>query len=505
MENIPVSELQKKPVILKIVIIFFAIAAVIIVVFFFTKQFLSKNSKISFFPPEFDQYAVGEDAPGFLIIRNDDKLKNFLKNFNLPIQNHFDSFQNALFVGNKNSGKITLQFTNEETVNETKNFISTQPNYLGKSIDFSAKDNFLTITQKGTGTFEGSFYDNPHFKGLDSEILDSQIILFIDSQKIPDASISHSALKLLLIQPFSNTKNTTSKKKFSGILPIASAGILSPTDNPSMVTGIYQPSPEELTLQNLAKSLPSLSKDNILFLKIDDSNLNIGFHANIYSKKEFMSSPTWRAMENDNEDEIAKFYQEAISTLDDSTPDLENILNEKFKNSGSPANGTVSYKDMALKVKIEIPLKDFQKFIEDTIAKTSKAPQKARDIVRKADVSKISKTIIASYLETSSYPTNSKCIDEIAEIQSAFTSGSSPSDPDGSRSFGTIKCEKGYYYQVISDGYIIWAALDDEANGNFDKIPDQVSTERDMTLGSRGKFFVIFDKTRADLDKVIKR
>ncbi len=74
------------------------------------------------------------------------------------------------------------------------------------------------------------------------------------------------------------------------------------------------------------------------------------------------------------------------------------------------------------------------------------------------------------------YPKESACFedDNFMDKDMYFASGNSPKDPNGEQTFGDITCDDGYYYQFINGGYVLWAKMENEMNGDTNLTPEEL-------------------------------
>ncbi|MCK9185877.1 hypothetical protein M0P48_00365 [Candidatus Gracilibacteria bacterium] len=480
----PTPENQSQKTIIKISIAVLAVILIAVGGFFLYQKFFN-TAQAHFLPPEFDKYAVGADASAFIIIRNDENTTNFIKTLGLPIQDKVSSFKNALLVSKnsnqKESIQATLQFTSPEAADDMKNFIESQSNPLLEDTDIVSKDGFLILSQKTAGDFEGSFYDNPNLAKLNGDIFDNQFLFYFDVKENASLlNIIGVSVGMAYLQP----------SVPSGIFPVASAsGFINAEDNPSM---IIEPA-NEISMQSKLMYMASLAKNNIFYIKIDDKTLSVGMATNIMSKDEFMALDS--SIMPGTPSDKGSYYTEIIKSFDETIPELKSIINQLLATQEILSSKfDVSFKETIFDLKLEMSLSDLQELIKGLQGSLSEAPKKGRDTARIADVQRIEMALVSSNLEGNPYPANSQCVEKITEISESFSEEIGiPSDQSGPQSFGSITCEKGYYYQAIPKvGFLLWAKLEVPDNGNFDKTPDQVNTAKDISLGQSGNFYVVF-------------
>lgn len=102
------------------------------------------------------------------------------------------------------------------------------------------------------------------------------------------------------------------------------------------------------------------------------------------------------------------------------------------------------------------------------------APARARDAARKADMNNIVAALESYNSDKNTYPTDTNvCIDQIAGLNTYFSGGKTPVDPQGKKKDGTAvgsPCLSGYYYNT-GDGkpvsYVIASYMEVSGDANI--------------------------------------
>jgi type II secretory pathway pseudopilin PulG len=458
----------------------------------YVKPILNPYAKL--IPEGLNEYAKGADADGFIVIRKDAELEKILRAYPFLPAMVYD-FQSGLILVKSSSqtAVAVLQFSNSTSAKALSDLITPQTQQSSLKINLDQKDKYLIASYGGNlDSFTGSLLDNPNVKKLDTTLLDSQIIVGLDIMKMQEASTI----------PFSIINSSMSGIENSGlstsILSSAHAqGLISPTDAPSKISEVTgsQGSAQQLALTSM-NYLIGYSKNCFIYLRLKNDNLTGKITVNFMAKNEIASSPLVKKMLNTGTStpgaDLEKAYDEAIKNFKDNLPELQKQADEMQKQiPGSSAK--VTFNDTTLEMSVDAPLSELQKLATQA---TSAAPMRARDAARKANLNMITLALETYNSEKNIYPATTGCVDKIDDIQTYFKDGKSPTDPNGTQFFGPANCESGYYYQSYgSNGYVLWAKMENDMDGNTTKTPEEylAMTQSGQTPPREGSgtYFVI--------------
>lgn len=484
-----------------VVIVILALGGVGYAMFGMPKQEdVTSNNKL--FPAEFEKFAIGEDADAFIIVRNNDAIKNFITSFNTPYSSEVNKLQNALVVfkqeNNKEIAFAALQFDSVDTAIQVKSLLSSQGNLATDGTQIENQENIVTLSKDGGMTaFSGSLLNNPHLKEIDQALIESALIVYADNQKLPGSNIFFTLAQTASFSTaFESEEEEVEKPAITDTSQ--TTGLIKSTDNPQSIAAATggKKNPKNNALQALSQ-LSSFSKNNILFLNVKDNQIQIKLTSQIAAKEEIFELATFKVIEKTagknegTEKEMEEFYQKSLESLEENISQLKNLFSEAI-NKIPNSSIEVSFENLLLSLELKAPLTGL---VETITGNLSSAEQKQRDLVRANHLQQLAINLETYELETGKYPAASSCIED---IEWGKTGPKDPQDPSSGQQFDKEECQTGYYYQYFADSnsYILWAKMEDTEMGNMDQSPAELAESSDskpIPLSS-GEYYIYISK-----------
>ena len=451
---------------------------------------LSPYSKLV--PDELKDYAVGSNADAFMIIKNDTETIKLINK--IPTLTNYNQIKSTLFLYNsKNKSAVLIIATSSadiaNTVKTSLESMVNSPIISNVKIEITTKDKIVIANiGEGLSSFTGKITDNPNLKTLDKQLLDSQVIVYLNNTQIPETS--YLLFPLVNIIFSSGINNYATSQLPNNQLTTAHAqadfGQIQPGKIANATRGEESLSHKLLTIVNY---LIPLSKETTFYLKIKDSTVQSKILVNLMNKDEFFQSPVFKTIIATKEEEtsetmkkitdeykitLEKTSEEYISQLNTIKPELQKQVDTALKNLPG-ASLKFDITDKLLMAEGSIP----QPFIEAGLAKLELSDEKramsARDTERKVRANDIVVAIEQYNATNNKYPQQSACVDQISEIQDLFKAKKSPVDKSGSQDFKVAICQSGFYYQYFKnnqlEGYAVWAKMEAE-DGNTNSTPE---------------------------------
>lgn len=484
--------------IVKTLIIVAVVAAVGTGGYFAYSKYIAPNLNpyAKFIPVGLQKIEYGKTADSFLILKKDQEITNFLKKLPIPadINDSVNSFEGGvILIGSDNTGAVFLQFTNEASAKKVYDlaFAQNQVKEATQAYPLKQNGNILIIgKQTDLDKMKGPFLENPGLGNLDPLMADKQIIAFFDNTK--HFEINQSLFGLFnsniegLIQTNANQaapSATPETTKESSFIPKAQAqGFLSPTDNPSAVSGATggASSPETQALQTISKLFYFL-KNTTVYLGLKNNNFDSRIAIALLNEKEI---PDFVKMMNE------KYGKDTIGTLDKALADYKDSMQQaslQIPELQKKINQLLPLMVPNLKINLNLSnsiftvaasYQDIGTLLESLLPSVLGAPLRARNAARKAAINSIVAVIETYNSDNGKYPQTSSCLESLTELNKYFYKNTPSKDPQGSQSFGSITCSSGYYYQTLPNNqYIVWSKVEDEKDGNFDLSPSDVEQQ----------------------------
>ncbi|MDA1060577.1 MAG: hypothetical protein O3B47_02175 [bacterium] len=483
------SPLSKSGSVWKVIVLIVVLLGLSAAGYFAYQKFFGGSSGVALsLPPGLEKYAVGEDAQALILVRNDSEIIDILENFDVPID--VESFKNAIFLAKKEGRDevmaAALQFDSEESAASVKEWLVSQPNLFDADIVI---DGNIIIMSSGGGFdgLSGSLYDNPLIENIGADHVDDQIVMVFDAIAIPDFNINSLILNALLAAP-PLAQNVVEDKSF---FPVAhAAGLLQAGDNPILLHS----EPDDRTEALQAMSLLRYSKSNGLFINLESGKLIIALVSELVAEDEIAEffedlgagmGETLDASDDELE-EIKEFYEEGLSSLEDSIPKIEDL----FKNIPSVPPGAemdVELKELTFSIIFEVPVLAlvglYQKQMEGSASN-------AKDAQRAVILRKTQAALIVGLLESGFLPEESMCIEDLSVVDADMLN-----TLHEETAFGDLSCNIGYYQRIPGKGILLWAKVDNVKNGNTELTPETiVSDDIDKYSFSNfeGEYYAIF-------------
>lgn len=424
-------------------------------------------------PAELDKYLVGENADGVAIVRSDEKVADFLRKFfNFSMSDsslipNFDHFQNGLILFNRKGTEGTmaavLQFESSENAEEVKNWP-----FSDDSIDLDIDDNVIVLSKgEGLKGFSGSLYDNPLFEKIPSDLLDSQLIFYADSEVIHESNLSLATIRSSLFSNFD----------------------------------------EEADVESI--NVLAYAKFSGLFMEFSGDTLNASFINTMIDKKEFGNFEETPSLFYDN---IMTYeeYEENLEAFNASLPFIEKLFIDLLD---SPDKAQIEAELDGLDFSLTMTMPTDALF-EMFKKRQAKVEGTSLDLSRIIHLQSIERVLVQYSLMTGEYPGSTGCVDDIVELrellkEAMLIDADGQFNLNGEQEFDGIVCASGYYYKIVSGkGFLLWAKMENEENGNFSLGPEAIDADYDFSensLSNSGEYYLLFFEDEyavADEEKV---
>ncbi|MFC1615797.1 hypothetical protein ACFL21_01540 [Patescibacteria group bacterium] len=458
---------------------------------FFAYQYLFKDRGSSLIPEELSEYAVGEDANGFVIFKNNEEIKKLISGYNLPTES-IVNIKNGLIIF-KNDTKSesavgVFQFETAEDAKEINDMLNEDSIFEMMELDLEIKENLIIVTLgKGLNGFNGSLEDNPLYQSIDPELYDSQFIAYFDYKLSQLLNIN-----TILLESLSSSAYSYNPPEENSVFPTAHAALLSPDDLPGEITeatGMPEPSISESLF-----ALRFMTKYSGIAAKIDEKNLKITFSNQLFEIEEIKEIPEYEDFIEQESEEFEEEYQKTIETLEEKLPEInEMIKNISFLPSGSSTKA--EFKDLNFSIIISVDIDDMTNSIQKQMEDAS---LKAEETMRIADLQRFQKIIINHDLVEGEVVRESGCVEDFKDIWyelDDYLSGKELIDSRGPQKYLDFECESGYFYQYIKGyGFILWAKMDNPENTNTSYTAAEIADE-DIDISdimkSEGSYYII--------------
>jgi len=274
-------------------------------------------------PPGLEEYAVGEDAQVFILVRTNSEITDALGGFDLPLD--IEAFESALLLGKREEGSredlaLALQFDSEESAKSAEELINSQPNLIGENISIDGKVVTLS-TERGFEAFNGSFYDNPLLDEIPGDRLDDQFIMVADTIAVPDANISTLIWRSMMMgRPL-----IMHVEEDPSFFPTAhAAGLLDAGDNPEIIDLDEQEARDKLlrTLNMLA-----YCKTSAVFINLKDGTMHIALTNELMSADEL--EDYFETLGDFTEEDLG-FIEEEVNAIEENIPDIQDVIKDEF-------------------------------------------------------------------------------------------------------------------------------------------------------------------------------
>ena len=356
-------------------------------------------------PEELKDYAVGSDADAFLIIKNDAELSGILSKS--TSQEQVKDFKSAILIGNvkKQDALLAISFGTAESIKKLQGLydeaIKKNPpaDLLKTKVEF--KDKTIVVSYgRGISGFTGSLSENPGFKSIDKQFLDSQLIAYANNYQMPEVSISAAAASAMM----------------GGLMMLPTVTKAQPDFSQSSLTAVT--------------GAITIAKDTHLYLMLKSGELKSNLHMDFMAKDEFLKSPVAEMVKSASDKDPSQSYDDVINSFVTGRIDLQKVI-DKQTSIVLGIKTKLNINSAALSLDLSVPQAVAEIVIMQYVKAQESAPASARDVQRKVHLNDIVMALEQYNAANNTYPQKSACVDQISEIQPFFKGGSSPVDSAG--------------------------------------------------------------------------
>lgn len=435
------------------------------------------NPYAKLLPEGLKEYVKGANADAFVVYKKDQELEDNLKK--LPAEMLVaNSVQSAVAVVQaKNKGvAVYIEFSSENEANLAKSFIETNSKDIPVPLKLDLKQNVLIVGQGlGEDAFYGSLLENPNIGRIDKERLADQLIAYVNIANLSELNSLLPSMTGTL--PVSASPSDAPADQAMVRTAHAQSGLLVPAESEATADITLSASSDPATTESTVTSsmMSNFLQDATIYLRLKDGVLSTQITVNILPKTELANSIVVQTVLKDmSQADMEKAYDDSLAEFSKSVPDLNRGAG-LVKMIAPSVDVKMALNDLAFVIDIESPLQDLVNLAveQDVAGSILNGPSKAHDAAKKANLNTISAAVEAYNAANGDYPKTSMCVDQMDDLAEYFKNGP-PADQKGRQSFGEFNCPGGYYYQwVPNTGYVIWARMILEADGNMALSPDE--------------------------------
>jgi len=428
-------------------------------------------------PAGLKEYAKGKNAEAFVIIKNDQDIKDEITKSSPEAAAQANTFEAAIAVVNttKLSGAIVMLFSTPEKATELKTMAESQKQSGAVTFTFEQKDKVLIASfGGGLDAMEGPLLDNPAIKKLDPTMLDSQLIAYAATSQM--AAIG-SMLENAFTGGIQSALGASVEEAFIPTAHAQAQGLINPNDVPQIDKAVIGPSDmiaNPLMLLSTGMTLAAFMDDATIYARYKNMVFDIKVDIMFLEKNALTSAPLIRSFVKEDTTKITameKSYDDTFASIQPLTAELQKLLDEQTKSlPGSTAK--LSYDNLKLTLAINFPKDLAEKQVQGLLGAQLSAPAKGRDAARKAHLNAIVTAIEAYNIDNGKYPAPSACLENMStDLKKYLQGGEIPAEVKGYE-LKMDNCESNYYYQTFgSDKYVLWTKMDLPADGNTSITP----------------------------------
>lgn len=432
-----------------------------------------------FIPEALQEYARGEDAEIIFIFNDkENHFSNLLGDIDAPEEAQI-GLKSALVLVSYSSkcGYSALEFESTEKIEDFRALIKKELMDMEEDVVIEQEDKILIISSidDDEKCLKGDLNDNQLIKNLDPEYVDHQVVVATNNEEL-------ESLMFLL----SGSLNTImGGVPYQSNITTANAQIINPGDVPSNIAS----APRETAFTNQAKMITGTlmtSENTTIYSKLDGSEMNLTIKLKIMDKESIEKSYIFDRFSNITTEE---FYEEIDKMFNE---EVNNKFEEMTK-SDPNFKGNSKYEDLIVTLNLNFNIADL---VAATLSNVLSKESRARDAVRMSHLNSMVANLELYFSDNGTYPKQSSCFEEdFMEKDVYFAGGKSPVDPLEEQTFGDITCKNGYYYQFINGGYVLWAKMEIESNGNTNLTPtklEELTSDGIMPeMGESGTYYYV--------------
>jgi hypothetical protein len=463
----------------------------------YIEPMLNPYSKL--IPEGLREYAKGKNADAFLVLKNDQDIRNAILSKSPDAVDQVTSFEGALAVVNttKMSGAIVMAFATPEKAAELKTLAESQKTESPIPYTFEQKGKVLIASfGGGLDAMEGPLLDNPSVKKLDVDMLDSQLVAY--------AAVSQMGqLGTLISNQMSGMFSSAGLSDLNAALPVAHAQGIAETapDDISLIDDGSSSNSGFMAVMSALSMAPFID-DAAIYARYRNSEVNIKAEIRLLARNALAEAPliknTLLKSGDMKPEDLETAYAKALEMAPTITSQLQTMLDEQTRaNKGSTAR--LSYGDYRFTLTINFSKEIAETMVQDLFKAQTEAPKRGRDAARKANLNMITTAIEAYNLDKDEYPASSACVENLDMLKPYLQGGKAPGEVTGEVKGYELKmddCESNYYYQSFGDkGYVLWAKMELTEDGNTSLTPQEfesgVASGTVPPMGEPGTYYML--------------